>query len=307
MSKPDNLDLIRRLDPIANDDPAAAVSAESREELRTRIGHSPVTPTARVVGTANVAKAGRGPFARRPFARRPFARRPFARRSLAWRLVPVLAVGALVAGAAVTLIERPGGTKQEALGPALSFVTEGNVMKVKILDPEADSARFNKEFKDHGLDIKLRLLPVSPSLVGTNPAGVFSADADSIKTTFEPANCLEERTTPCVPEFTIPLSYKGQADLYIGRAAKPGEKLGSSGDLGDRGEPLAGVKYHGMTVGAVKKLLADHGVSAEYRVNVRPNYTDSRDEVPANWIVRDGTLLRLDHAILFVSAPGKKK
>ncbi|GAA2815252.1 hypothetical protein [Kribbella solani] len=286
MSKPENLDLIRRLDPIANDDPAAAVSAESREELRTRIGHSPAGPATRVVGTAN---AGAG---------RPAVRRPLAR-----KLVPVLAVGALVAGAAVTLIERPGGTKQEALGPALSFVTEGNVMKVKILDPEADSARFNKEFEAHGLNIKLRLLPVSPSVVGTSPAAGFSEGSDWIKTTFEPAGCLQAMTSPCVPEFTIPLPYKGQADLYIGRTAKPGEELASAGDLAARGEPLAGVKYQGMTVGAVKKLLTDRGVSAEYRVNVRPNYTDARDEVPANWIVREGTLLKLDHAVLFVSAP----
>lgn len=88
------IELVRSLDPIAGNDPAAAVAEESRRDLCTRIGHSPI-PAA------------------------PSPRR--GRR----RLVPLLVAAAVVAAATVTFVERPGGSRSEALGAALTFTSQG--------------------------------------------------------------------------------------------------------------------------------------------------------------------------------------
>ena len=275
MSKPDTLDLLRQLDPAAGEDPARAVGSATRADLLAAI-------------TATPTRAGVPATPKRP-------------RVVVRRLVPVLAAAAVIAAVAVTVVRLPGDSRQEALGPALSFTTEGKFLKVRVVDPEADSARFNKEFKEHGLDIKLALVPVSPSAVGQNVAAGFSADAKNIRTTVYPAGCDNPPSHPCVPEFTIPLDYKGQAELYIGRAAKPGERLATSGPIDGRGEPLQGVKYAGQTVATVVKILEGRGYTAEYRVTVGSE-TQTRKTVPPGWFVRDGSLLTSNHAVLFVSS-----
>jgi hypothetical protein len=270
MSKPDTLDLLRQLDPTAGDDPAQAIGDDARTQL---------------LGGITASRAG------------DQARRP---RIAARRLVPVLAAAAVIAAVAVTVVRLPGDSRQEALGPALSFTTEGKFLKVRVVDPEADSARFNKEFKEHGLDIKLKLIPSSPSIVGQHTAAGFGPDSENIETTVHPAGCDNPPSYPCVPEFTIPVDYKGHAELYIGRAAKPGERLVQSGRIDGRGEPLQGVKYVGQTVATVLKILEEGGYTAEYRVKVG-NEHQSRDTVPPGWVVLDGSLVTTKHAVLFVS------
>jgi len=274
MSKPDTLDLLRQLDPAAGDDPAGAIGEMTRTELLGSITASD------------------------PFPAGAQARRP---RVAVRRLVPVLAAAAVIAAVAVIVVRLPGDSRQEALGPALSFTTEGKYLKVRVVDPEADSARFNKEFKEHGLDIKLKLVPSSPSIVGQHTAAGFGAGSQDIKTTVYPAGCDNPPSYPCVPEFTIPVNYKGHAELYIGRAAKPGERLVQSGPIDGRGEPLQGVKYVGQTVAVVVKTLEQRGYTAEYRVTVG-NQTTSRKTVPPGWFVRSGSLVTTKHAILFVSS-----
>ncbi|MFG1815170.1 hypothetical protein ACGFIF_15485 [Kribbella sp. NPDC049174] len=276
MSKPDTLDLLRQLDPTSGDDPAGAVSETTRTELLSSITAS-------------------DPFPARARTRRS---RPVVR-----RLVPVLAAAAVIAAVAVTVVQLPGDSRQEALGPALSFTTEGKFLKVRIVDPEADSARFNQEFKDHGLDIKLRLVPSSPSAVGRHLAAVFSPGAKNIETTLYPAGCDAPPTYPCVPEFTIPLDYKGQAELAIGRAAKPGEKYTLAGQIDGKGEPLQGVKYGGMTVGAVVKILEQRGYTVpEYRVTTG-RQTETRMAVPPTWIVGGAFALNSKQVVLFAAPP----
>jgi hypothetical protein len=66
--------------------------------------------------------------------------------------------------------------------------------------------------------------------------------------------------------FARRLDFSGEAEFYIGRAAKPGEEYASAGFIDGRGEALAGVKYLNQTVGDVLKTLEQRGFTAEYRV-----------------------------------------
>ncbi|TDD61304.1 hypothetical protein E1263_08070 [Kribbella antibiotica] len=263
------LDLVRSLDPTADADPAAQVAPETRAELLRDI-------------TAEAA---------------PIPLK--SARSVRRRLVPVLAAAAAVAAITALVVHVPGDNDRPQ---ALSFSTQGEVMKVRVVDPLADSKRFNKEFKAKGLDIKLVLEPASPSVVGKEVAMAASAGAAAgrITTVMYPAGCEERGTLPCVPEFTIPLDFQGEVSLIIGRAAEPGETYGTSGFIDGRGEALAGVKYANKTVGDVLKILGERGFTAEYRVET-PGYSEPRDEVPTNWFVRDGVPASDHHVILFVS------
>lgn len=274
MSKNDTMDLLRRLDPTAADDPADQVSPATRADLLSRITatEAPVVP----IGVKST-------------------------RSVRRRLVPVLAAAAVVAVVTTLVVRVPGDNDRPE---ALSFSKEGDVMKVRVLDPEADSKRFNEEFKAHGLDVQLKLLPASPSRVGRS-VGSVGSDWSAIKTTMYPEGCQEQNTSPCVPEFTIPLNFRGDARLYIGRAAKSGEEYSTTGPIDGPGEPLHGVKYFNQTVGTVLKTLEQRGFTAEYRVTV-DSVALVRDEVPSGWFVYDGVASTDHHVILFVG-PDKQR
>jgi hypothetical protein len=228
---------------------------------------------------------------------------PPRRRIPVSRLVAVLLAAGIVGGIAVSVVGLPGGTRQEALNPALSFATEGEFLKVRILDPEADSERFNKEFKARHLDIQVVFEPSSPSGIGrlTHFAGLPSDDDKQIGVTTDPPGCLVDRTYPCVPQFTIPKDYKGEAQLYIGRAPRPGEDIATSGPLDGRGEPLQGVKWKNARVSAVLEILKKRGYTVpEYRVT-EGNEDKVYASVPSNWYVVEGYLRKGKQLVLSAS------
>ena len=264
------LNHVRTLDPTATADPATQVTAAARADLLRGITATPVP----VTSTSPVRR----------------------------RLVPVLAAAAAVAAVTVLVVRVPGGNDRPQ---ALSFVAEGDVIKVRVLDPEADSKRFNQELKAQGLNIELKLLPASPSRVGQTAGRGFSGDATSarITTTTYPAGCAESQVRPCVPEFTIARDFRGQAQLYIGRAAKPGEEYSTTAPIDAPGEVLAGTTIRNQTVGTVLKALAQRGRTAEFRVW---GSNETRSEVPSGWFVHEGIASSDRHVVLNVG-PNKQR
>jgi hypothetical protein len=217
-------------------------------------------------------------------------------------LVPALVAASVVAAAAVTIVELPGDSRQEALGAALSFSSEGDYLRVRIVDPYADTARYNKEFKNHHLNITLKLMPGSPSMVGLSPAATFGPGSPNIKQTDDPPGCAQAGTFPCVPEFLIPKNYAGEAGLVIARAARPGERMALTGAIDGRGEPLQGVKFRNLRVSQVLAILAQRGYTVpEYRVSANGT-TSSPKTVPPTYFVKDGLLVKDKQVILFASA-----
>jgi len=270
------LDLLRRLDPVATDDPADAVRPESRAELLDGI-----TATTQVTVLRKKRR----------------------------RVVPLLAAAATVAALSFGVLQIPDGKggQQPVLGPALAFATEGKTLKIRVLDAQAESARFNRELKEHGLNITLELQAASPALVGEQlgmgvgfahpPRRPEDIDRDPFKTTVYPADCRPTHV-PCVPEFTIPLNYPDKATLVFGRTAKPGEKYLAATSINRRGEVLEGVRFQGRPVGQVTKLLAERGRTVEY-VRAR-TYDTAVPNPPKTWKVDDGVAVNDHHVRLYV-------
>ncbi len=129
------IDLLRRLDPVATNDPADTLSPESRADL-----FDGITATTQVTVLRKKRR----------------------------RVVPLLAAAATVAALSFGVLQVPDGKagQQPVLGPALAFATEGKTIKIRVLDAEAEADRFNRELKAHGLNITLELKPASPSNVG---------------------------------------------------------------------------------------------------------------------------------------------
>ncbi|MEV5965344.1 hypothetical protein AB0L70_26480 [Kribbella sp. NPDC051952] len=289
MSKHSSIELLSRLDPIATDDPGEAVQADTRSDMLTRITQ---TPQAGSKSTVSKGPASKGP------ASRGSASKSSARRR---RLVPVLVAATVVAAAAITVVELPGDSRQEALSPALSFSPEGNFLRVRIVDPYADTARYNKEFKKRHLNITLELMPGSPSIVGQSPAAAFGDGSANIEQSDDPPGCAEAGTVPCVPQFLVPKDYSGEAGLVIARAARPGEDIQFGGPIDGRGEALNGVKYKNLQVSQVLKILTQRGYTVpEYRL-AGNNATGSPKKVPGTYFVKDGFLHKDKEVILFVS------
>lgn len=265
----DTIDTIRKLNPVRDEDVGRAIAPETKAQLIDRI-------------TAD---------------RLPTTEAP--RRRIRRRLVPALMATGLAASAAVFLVDLPGDDTPRAL----SFTEQGNFLIVKILDLHADSERYNKEFKKRGLDIKLRLAPVSPASVGQNVAqGYEGPNTKSIETFDDPPGCSNAGSYPCVPSFKIPLNYKGTADLYIGRAAAPDERYAVHGSIGDRGEALHGVRWQNEPVGEVLKILKSRGhVVDKYFVGRDPGLPENpRQTVPDTWYVVHGTSWKPGHSYLWV-------
>lgn len=136
------MDKIRALDPVTPEDLHTA--SRNREGVwngllarTTEPGHAADEPT-----------AGRG----RPVRRRAGWASPR-------RVVPVLVAASLIGGIAITAYERSDSSRTEALGPALSFATENDTLKITIVDLYADTDRFNRELKEHGIDFELSSNP----------------------------------------------------------------------------------------------------------------------------------------------------
>ncbi|MEU4195186.1 hypothetical protein AB0E69_25025 [Kribbella sp. NPDC026611] len=277
------IERLRELDPIAGNDPAEVVRDESRADLLAGITRAPRTASA----SASASREGEG-------LGLPVGS---ARRRVRHVLVPAVVAAVVAAAVAVVVVKLPGDDSHEALGPALSFTTEGNYLRVRIVDPLADTARYNKEFKKHHLNITLELDPGSPSIVGHSPAAAFGPDSDDIQQSDDPPGCVKAATYPCYPQFLIPKNYSGQAGLVIARAAKPGEEIQFNGPIDGRGEALYGVKYKTLRLGQILAILKHRGYTvAGYRLGGTTPKT-----VPTTYFVKDGALMKDKEVLLFVS------
>jgi hypothetical protein len=196
-----------------------------------------------------------------------------ARRGHRRRWPVVVAVAATVAALLFALpallpSNAPGGAHRAAA--AVAFRTQGRYIVAVIKDPVADGEELKAEFAEHGLDISLQLLPVSPSFVGKF---VFEGDSGTeggpaIETLYDPdAACTTPGGSQCPIGLRIPLDFQGHADLGLGRAAEPGEEYVSANDAFAPGEALHDSGLRGMTVHDALRVLDGLGVRAIWRSN----------------------------------------
>ncbi|MEV2273008.1 hypothetical protein [Nonomuraea africana] len=216
---------------------------------------------------------------------------PRARGWLTWRLaVPV--TGALTAAVlGLTWILPSGSGLGPASAAALEIDREDGYYVIEINDLYADPERYQAQLRAAGLDITLRVLPVSQAFEGqvfpTTPGNQYVED---IKGIYPPGAC--DRLDGCAIGVKIPDSFDGTADISVGRKANPGEQYQSITSFDAKGEPMHCVPYFNKTVTEVRATLAERGVSiAEFAVDdLEAGEAVTKPSVPESWRVHGGYL-----------------
>lgn len=274
-----------------------------------------------------------GTLAERIMSTTPEVRTRRAHRRRLLIAIPV-AAGLAAAAVAITAIAGPGtvGGPRQAQAAALSFSRpEGGYITVRIKDPLADPARYKKEFTAHGMNIDLRFVPVSPSLVGTivmdggngpvPPGGPkIGPDGSKVltKDDLKPADprkviLISARTCQaasggddCPVGVKIPVGYRNPYMVVFGRAAKPGEQYASSNTATAPGEAMYGLNYKNHTVTDVLAMLRRRNITvAGYRADgpASPNggiKVQTPKTVPGTWHVLSADPYAFNQVLLFV-------
>jgi len=196
-------------------------------------------------------------------------------RRLAWAAAAAVIV---VAAAAFSLTSALHDTAPAAA--AVSFSKSDGYIVASVEDPNAAATQLRAAFVAHGLDIDLKLIPASPSVVGT----VVFFDGPSGGPQIEPL-ASSTRQSPggmATVGLRIPENFKGHASIYLGRSARPGEIYLSAGDAFAPGEALYKSGIQGMQVAAAAKVVSGLGLTVEWRDD---HDLDAQPQaIPDNWV-----------------------
>ncbi len=169
-----------------------------------------------------------------------------------------------------------------------------------VTDMRADPEAMRAAFRQMGLDIRLTLAPVSPSLVGQIVRSQGGEGIEHLRGAG--AGCPIE--TLCGPiGLRIPREFDGQAEVVLGREAQAGEEYVSSGDAFAPGEPLHCVRLVGERVRVADATLERRGLTVMWNVVERgdarnlPAPTDVLDHY-----VTDATAIAPGKVIVFTDA-----
>ncbi|NUW37414.1 hypothetical protein HTZ77_39345 [Nonomuraea sp. SMC257] len=196
------------------------------------------------------------------------------------------------------------------LGPgtaaALDIKKEDGYYVIEIKDLYADSATYEAQLRDAGLDVTLDVIPSTPSWVGsifpTSPTE--NRYLDEIKTIDQPGGC--DKMGGCPLGVKIPENFQGPAEITIGREAKPGEPFENGTTIDGLGEPLHCMPYVGRTVAEVRGMLQERGVTIQNFTDMDPETGGTKESVPDSWLVESGSMTEPGKATLDVyegSAP----
>jgi hypothetical protein len=181
----------------------------------------------------------------------------------------------------------------------LSFIKHGGYIDVVVRDPLADEKRYNAEFKAHGLNITLRLVPASPSLVGTV---VYFDGSSAIKPITAQGKCWTGGGgSSCPVGLRVPVDFHGAASLVFGRAARPAERYETTAPATARGEMLYGLHIAGQRVAVVLAMLrARHVMVGAYNFLAPNGLAVLGHQVPLSWFVHEADPWAPGQVMLFV-------
>lgn len=273
---------VRRIAPVTDAEAARHVSAETLADLAAQITSTPDVRLARATDRRRIA--WRSPASRR------------RRRLLG---LPLAAMG-VAAGVALSLIMTGNRPLPPAAYQALTFTTSSGYITVLVKNPYADPSWYNADFAQHHLAITLRVVPVSPSLVGTvvfedNQPGTSDVTPITAKGKCWTGGGGDE----CTIGVKVPLDFHGEESIYFGRPARPGEQYVSTTSPFVRGEALYGMHYIiGQTVPTVLAELAKRHLTAVLNNHVIT--TGSPSQFPGTWYVQDASPYAPGVVMLFV-------
>ena len=166
-------------------------------------------------------------------------------------------------------------------------------------------ARYRAEFAQHHLRITLRLVPASPSLVGT----VVYLSGDITPITAHGQCYTPGGGAACPVGVRVPANFHGQAEVVFGRAARPGERYESTASAFAPGELLHGMRITGDRVAQVLAMLRHRGVRVPLFNYAHRGYARNLRSVPGTWFVYDAVPWAPGQVLLFArpgtSIPGR--
>ncbi|TDD11394.1 hypothetical protein E1292_05605 [Nonomuraea deserti] len=210
--------------------------------------------------------------------------------------------GVAVAGLAAAAVIGPavvGGTATSYASSAIDIELRGDQYVATIKDPLAEYAEYTKGFKAVGLDVRLQLVPSSPSQVGKvtgwrthGHPKVSHPNQLPFGSGSAPAGCTLGQDG-CAMTVIVESDFTGGAVVKLGRPARPGEKYQNRGSATAEGEMLEGYDPAEKTVGEVRAEARDRGLKTAFQViTPSPDYTGYRIEperrrakVGDDWIV----------------------
>lgn len=278
-----DLRLISQIAPVTNDEAAGTASVATLDDLAARITAEPL---GHAVPAHRIAP-------------------PRWRRALLGIPVAAAAVAAVAVGLAVAsgTQSRPSTDKSvpSVAAKALTFTMKDGYITVIVKNPYADPSWYNADFKAHHLDITLRMVPVSPSLIGTVPYTDASSSAVGSEVTMIYAKCASAPSGGhlCAVGIKVPMDFHGQYDVDFGRRARPGEAYMSTNSAFAPGEALYGMNdIVGKPVAAALAQISQRHLTAILNDH---NTIGSPSHFPGSWYVTDALPYKPGEVMLFVS------
>ena len=271
---------VTRISPVTDAEAARMARPETLADLASQITAMPPAAPGRLAASRGTGRwAGKG----------------------RWLIGLPVAAALAIALLVVTSLARPGQrVGPVTVGPpaaqALSFSRHGGAIVVRVRDPLADAARYQAEFARHHLHITLKLVPASPSLVGT----VVYLSGDITPITAHGRCYTGGGGAACPVGVRVPANFHGSAQVVFGRAARPGEQYESSASAFAPGEVMHGMRITGDTVAQVLAMLRHRGVSVPWFNYLHRSYAKKLHSVPGRWFVYDAVPWAPRQVMLFV-------
>lgn len=185
-------------------------------------------------------------------------------------VVRTLALAAALA-AAVAVVWVGTSTVHPRQAAAVTFSAKDGYVFARVTDPTASKAELDAAFAQHGFDITVNLIPVSPSVVGTVPSlqEDHQAQQHEIKRVYDTSCYTEGGGWHCPIGILIPSDFVGHAVIDIGRPAQPGERYDMGNNAFLPGEPLHCANLPGMTVDQAIPVLQQLGIRPIWRSSDR--------------------------------------
>lgn len=192
--------------------------------------------------------------------------RPRWRRSATRRRPLVLsALGGVVAVAIAAAVLFTGSAAVHPT-PAVAFTTaaSGDIVAT-VTDPFAAQKQLDAAFAAHGFDITVKLVPVSPSLVGTlvGMGAGAGGSLSEIKPIEGNGPCVEGGAG-CPIGVEIPATFTGSGSIILGRPAQPGEQYAAAGSAFAPGEALHCSGLIDAQVATASPILAADGINVTW-------------------------------------------
>ncbi|WP_017572677.1 hypothetical protein [Nocardiopsis halotolerans] len=250
-----------------NHDPIDRVVAGLRPEVDASHQLDPAAPAARELRSLITTQSQETTMALSPRRKRLILAAPVA---------AALAVGGVAATALLAPADDGGSVlpvgPEPAAADVLDVSVEEGVVVAEVLDPTADAEAYAAEFAEHGLDVTLRFVPASPTVVGNlvyldgNMAGEGTDERD-VEIVTSPGECTSQGGG-CPVGVRIPEDYGNPVEVVFGREPGEGELYESVNAATAPGEALEGMEPVGMTVGELRDALA--GIDQEIAAFRKP-------------------------------------